>query len=56
MSGEVAMPVWLRVGPASERMIGTVTVDLASETPGTEYAALAALLREAADAIERGET
>ena len=56
MSGEVAVPVWLRVGPAQERMIGTVTVNLVNETPGMEYDALAALLREAADVIERGET
>jgi hypothetical protein len=52
--------VWLRVGPAQERMIGTVTVNVAvggaDEAPGTELAALAALLREAADVIERGET
>lgn len=60
MSGEVAVPVWLRVGPAQERMIGTVTIDVtvdtADEAPATELAALAALLREAADVIERGET
>ena len=56
MSAEVAVPVWLRVGPAPERMIGTVTVNLANETPIGEHAALAALLRETADVIERGET
>lgn len=56
MSGEVAIPVWLRVGSVPEHMIGTVTVDVASEMSGTERAALAALLREAADVIEQGET
>jgi len=55
MSGEVAVPVWLRVGPAKERLIGTVTVDLAKEAAATERIALSVLLRETADEIENGE-
>lgn len=55
MSGEVAVPVWLRVGPAPERMIGTVTVDVTKDIAEEQRAALAGLLREAADEVENGE-
>ena len=55
MSGDVAIPVWLRVGPAPERMIGTVTIDVTKDIAEEQRIALAALLREVADEVENGE-
>lgn len=55
MSGEVAIPVWLRVGPAPERMIGTVTIDVTKDIAEGQRTALAGLLRGVADEIESGE-
>jgi hypothetical protein len=55
VSGNVAIPVWLRVGPAPERMIGTVTIDVTKDIAEEQRTALAALLREAADEVENGE-
>ena len=55
MSGDVAVPVWLRVGPAPERMIGTVTIDVTKDIVEEQRIALAALLRETADEVENGE-
>ena len=55
MSGNVAVPVWLRVGPAPERMIGTVTIDVTKDIAEEQRIALAALLREVADEVENGE-
>jgi hypothetical protein len=55
VSGDVAIPVWLRVGPAPERMIGTVTIDVTKDIAEEQRIALAALLREAADEVENGE-
>lgn len=55
MSGDVAIPVWLRVGPAPERMIGTVTIDVTKDIAEEQHIALAALLRGAADEVENGE-
>lgn len=55
MSGEVTVPVWLRVGPAPERMIGTVSIDVTKDIAEEQRTALAGLLREAADEVENGE-
>lgn len=55
MSGDVAIPMWLRVGPAPERMIGTVTIDVTKNIAEEQRIALAGLLREAADEVENGE-
>ena len=55
MSGDVTVPVWLRVGPAPECMIGTVTIDVTKDIAEEQRVALAALLREAADEVENGE-
>lgn len=55
MTGEVVVPVWLRVGPAPERMIGTVSIDVTKDIAEEQRTALAGLLREAADEVENGE-